>query len=150
MQINTPKSLLAFDFGLARIGVAVGQTITGTARALATIQWQPETPDWSAIETLIDDWQPDLLLVGLPVNAEGEDTDQCAPARAFAAELGDYELPVQLIDEHLTSSEAKSRMREERQSGRRKKRIAKPEIDAMSAVLIAEQWLAERNIGRQF
>ena len=150
MNNAAPKSLLAFDFGLARIGVAVGQTITGTARALTTIQWQPETPDWSAIGSLIDDWQPDLLLVGLPVNAAGEDTDQCAPARAFAAALGDYDLPVQLIDEHLTSSEAKSRMRDARQSGRRKKRVAKPEIDAVSAVLIAEQWLAERNIGRQF
>lgn len=142
------ESLLAFDFGLKRIGVAVGQTITQSARELATLHSQGGAPDWHAIETLINDWAPDLLLVGLPVNADGEETAQSTIARQFAAELAEFGLPVQLIDEHLTSSAASSMLKTQRQRGSRKRRVKKTDVDALSAVIIAEQWLRERDIAQ--
>lgn len=141
-------SLLAFDFGARRIGVAIGQTLTASARELATLESVNGEPDWQRIEHLIDEWQPDLLLVGLPVNDDGSESAQCTLARAFAAHLGAFGLPVQLIDEHLTSSEASQRLAEQRRSGRRTRRLRKGDIDALSAVLIAEQWLHERDIAR--
>ncbi len=147
-EATTTSTLLAFDFGGQRIGVAVGQTITGSARALTTLTAIAGEPDWRSIETLIDDWQPDLLLVGLPLNDDGSESAQCVAARDFAAELTTAGLPVQLIDEHLTSSEASNRLREARGQGRRR-RIQKADIDALSAVLIAEQWLSERDVRRQ-
>lgn len=144
------QRLLAFDFGLRRIGVAVGQTITGSARELTTVQWLGDEPDWAGIEQLIDEWEPNLLLVGLPVNADGEDTEQCAAVREFAAALAeDYALPVQLIDEHLTSREAERTLAEQRRSGGRRRRVRKADVDALSAVLIAEQWLRQRDIARR-
>ncbi|MFK8052251.1 MAG: Holliday junction resolvase RuvX [Woeseiaceae bacterium] len=141
-------SLIAFDYGTRRIGVAVGQTITQTARELATLTSTDGQPDWDAIETLIDDWAPDLLLVGLPLDANGEDTPQTAIVRRFAAELAEYDLPVQLIDEHLTSNEASDMLRTQRQRGSRRKRVKKVDVDALSAVIIAEQWLRQRDIAR--
>lgn len=141
-------TLLAFDYGARRIGVAVGQTVTGSARELATLTAVGDEPDWDAIESLIDDWQPDLLLVGLPLDADGGESAQCEAVRAFATELAHAGLPVQLIDEHLSSREAEARLAEARSSGRRRRRVAKGDVDALSAVIIAEQWLADRDLGR--
>ena len=142
-----PTTLLAFDYGRRRIGVAVGQTITASARPLDTVPARGDDPDWERIGDLIDQWSPDLLLVGLPVWADGAESEQCAAARGFAARLADFELPVQLIDEHLTSSAAADELRSARAAGRRTRRVRKGDIDAVSAVLIAEQWLHERDLG---
>lgn len=141
-------TLLAFDYGARRIGVAVGQTITGSARELTTLTSVDEAPDWDAIESLIDDWRPDLLLVGLPLDADGGESGLCPEVRNFAAELAASGLPVQLIDEHLSSREAESRLVDARASGRKRRRVAKGDVDALSAVIIAEQWLADRDLGR--
>ncbi len=146
---DSPSSLIAFDFGNRRIGVAVGQTVTASARELATLHSVDGQPDWDQIESIIEDWQPDLLLVGLPVNDDGSESEQCEAARNFAAALGEFGLPVQLIDEHLTSNEASSQLRSQRQQGQRRRKVRKTDIDALSAVLIAEQWLNERDIRRQ-
>ena len=140
-------TLLAFDFGLRRIGVAVGQTVTHSARPLTTLISGDDGPDWLAIERLIDDWRPDVLLVGLPLSSDGSESDQCRAARGFAAELGDYDIPVQLIDEHLTSAAATDLLREARRRGDRQNRVRKGDIAAVSAALIAEQWLNERDLG---
>ncbi len=140
-------TLLAFDFGQRRIGVAVGQTVTHSARPLTTLVSSDNGPDWEAIEQLIDDWGPNVLLVGLPLSADGSESDQCRAARQFAADLGEYEIPVQLIDEHLTSAEATDLLREARRRGNRQQRVRKGDIDALSAALIAEQWLNQRNLG---
>lgn len=143
-----PTTLLAFDYGARRIGVAVGQTVTGSARELATLTAVGDAPNWDAIESLIDDWKPDLLLVGLPLDADGTESEQCRAVRAFATELAHSGLPVQLIDEHLSSREAESRLAEARASGRRRRRVVKGDVDALSAVIIAEQWLTDRDLGR--
>ncbi|MEM7612887.1 MAG: Holliday junction resolvase RuvX [Pseudomonadota bacterium] len=146
---GSPASLIAFDFGNRRIGVAVGQTLTASARELTTLQSVDGEPDWAEIDSIIDDWGPDLLLVGLPVNDDGTESTQCEAARDFAAALGEYGLPVQLIDEHLTSNEAARRLADDRRQGKRRRRVQKGDIDALSAVLIAEQWLYQRDISRQ-
>lgn len=88
-----------------------------------------------------------MLLVGLPLSSDGSESDQCRAARGFAAELGDYDIPVQLIDEHLTSAAATDLLREARRRGDRQNRVRKGDIDAVSAALIAEQWLNERDLG---
>lgn len=139
-------TLLAFDFGLQRIGIAVGQTVTNSARALTTLNAIDHEPDWVAIEHLIDEWQPDVLLVGLPLSDDGSESALCDAARDFATRLTRLDLPVQLIDEHLTSSEAANHLKAARQSGARRRRVRKGDIDALSAVLIAEQWLRQRDV----
>ncbi|MEM9173253.1 MAG: Holliday junction resolvase RuvX [Pseudomonadota bacterium] len=145
-EADSITTLLAFDYGRRRTGVAIGQTITGSARGLLTLEALGEQPDWQQIAALIDQWQPDLLLVGLPRRADGSDSEQTLAARAFASELGQFDLPVQLIDEHLTSNDASRQLAEQRRSGRRSRRVRKQDIDALSAALIAEQWLHERLI----
>ena len=144
---GTTTSLLAFDFGLRRIGVAVGQTVTASARAIATLQAVDGEPDWAALDALIDDWAPDLLLVGLPLREDGSESGATAAARRFAAQLNRFGKPVQLIDEVLTSVTAQDMLKQQRATGDRRRRVRKHDVDAMSAVLIAEQWLNERRIG---
>lgn len=139
-------SLLAFDFGLRRIGVAVGQTVTRSARAIATLNAVDGEPDWAELEAMIRDWAPDLLLVGLPLREDGSESGATAAARRFAAALTRFDRPVQLIDEVLTSAAAQDVLRHQRASGDRRRRVRKADVDSMSAVLIAEQWLNERDV----
>lgn len=132
------NTLLGFDYGTRRIGVAVGQTITATASALTTLQAVQQRPDWDRITALIATWQPDALVVGLPFNMDDTETEVATQARRFARQLeGRYRLPVHLVDERLTSLEA------ERQLGKKAKR--KENIDALAAKLILETWLSERH-----
>src|SRR5579883_676282 len=106
-----PRILIAFDFGMKRIGVAIGQTITQTARPLDTIQAKEGVPNWSAITKLIEKWLPDALVVGIPRNMDGTDQRITHLARDFAQQLRDrYELPVHEMDERLTTKDARERL----------------------------------------
>jgi putative Holliday junction resolvase len=128
------RTLLGFDFGTRRIGVATGQTITGTATALATIESRNGQPDWDAITALIETWQPDALVVGLALHADGSDSAVSIAARRFMRQLeGRYRLPVYGMDERL-SSQAASGAREAAHSG----------IDAAAACIILQDWLDSR------
>ena len=98
-------------------------------------------PDKNRIDALIQEWQPDVLVVGLPLLADGHASELDAPVRAFAAMLESYGRPVELVDERLSSREAEQQLIEARQIGRRG-RIQKADIDAASAVMIAERYLA--------
>ncbi|NJN50546.1 MAG: Holliday junction resolvase RuvX [Gammaproteobacteria bacterium] len=99
--------LLAFDFGLTRIGVACAQHVTRTASPLVTLTARRGKPDWGAVDNLIGQWQPSHLLVGLPLNMDGTVSEMAQRARSFAASLEQrYRLPVTLVDERLTSFEA--------------------------------------------
>ena len=107
-------TLLAFDFGTKSIGVAVGQRITGTARPLPAIKAQDGTPDWNIIERLLKEWQPDEIIVGLPLNMDGTASELGNRAKKFARRLK-HQLeeahrprPIILADERLTSREAKN------------------------------------------
>jgi len=132
--------ILAFDFGLRRIGVAVGQATTRTASNLETVRNGRE-PDWGAVDRLMREWRPALLLVGLPLGPDGDETDMSRAARSFAAQLENrYSLPVDFADERLTSRAAESRFAELRASGGLRRKNA-DQLDAISAQIILENWL---------
>ena len=138
---TAPEVILAFDYGAKRIGVAVGQTTTGSASPLGAIAVHG-TPDWAALERCLHDWSPARLLVGLPYNMDGTETVLTATCRAFAAELARrFGLPVDCVDERLTSAAATADLREARRSGARTRRVRREDIDAHAARLILETWL---------
>ena len=126
------KTVLGFDFGTRWIGVAVGQTLTRQATPLHAIK----TSDWAAIEKLLDEWQPQLFIVGLPLNMRGEAQEITRRALRFARQLeGRFHIPTRLVDERLTTREAYLIAIE----NERKK--SKTEIDCLAAALITESWL---------
>ncbi len=131
-------TLLGFDYGPAKIGVAVGQTMTGTASPLETLRAIQQNPDWDGITRLISAWEPQELVVGLPFNMDDTEAEPADKARRFARQLeGRYHLKVHLVDERLTSIEAKNRL------PRKPKNIE--ELDAIAAQLILETWLSEQD-----
>jgi putative Holliday junction resolvase len=143
-------TILAFDYGQRRIGIAIGQSLTATARALTTLQNHNSEPAWEKIRQLIADWEPQLLLVGLPLRADGRDSEFSDEARKFAAALGQrFDIPVELHDEHLSSVEAQSQLREQRGSGERRRKISKEDIDAAAAALILRSWMQKKEVRSQ-
>lgn len=136
-----PRSLLAFDFGTGQIGVAVGQTITHTANPLAVLKARDGIPNWEEIATLLEEWRPDLLLVGLPLNMDGSESDFCARARKFARRLhGRFGLPVSMVDERLTTFAAKGQRREQ---GEHATSYRQQPVDDLAAVIILESWFSD-------
>lgn len=135
------RLLLGFDYGTKQIGVAVGQMITGQARELCVLKARDGVPDWNQIEALLREWQPDALVVGLPLNMDGSPSEMSARAEKFARRLnGRYNLPVHTHDERLTTYEAKGeRLRAGQTDGFR----AHP-VDALAAALLLEGWLSEQ------
>jgi putative holliday junction resolvase len=141
---TSPQLVLAFDFGRRRIGVACGDSLSRTARPLTGIANSTAGPRWETVDSLMRDWQPALLVIGLPYNADGSESGMSESARAFAGELAErYALPVRLIDERYSSLEAESRLKGERESGLRKRRVAKADVDAAAACVILERWFTE-------
>ena len=140
---HTPAStLLALDFGLRRIGIASATPLTGTATPLTTLAAQDGEPEWSQLDALIHEWQPELLVLGLPYNSDLSESDMTARVRAFADRLQErYALEVKFMDERYTSAEAESRLKQQRQSGIRTKRIKKADVDSLAAAIIAESWM---------
>ena len=133
--------ILAFDFGLARIGVAVGQSITNTANPLDTLKAKQGIPDWTLIEKLIKEWQPSLLLVGEPFNMDDSDQTITKLARKFANRLhGRYGIAIEMFDERLTSASA----REEIFEFGGYKKLKKTQIDSVAAALILESWFCNQ------
>lgn len=136
-----PQTLLAFDYGHRRIGVAVGQTVTASASPLGVVENSAAGPDQAALSALIKEWQPGLLVVGSPAHADGSPSDMQKSVQDFVEDLARYGLPVDTIDERYTSIEAEAKLKEARASGTRG-RITKESIDSAAAVLIAERYLA--------
>ena len=133
--------MLAFDFGLRRVGIATANLATRTASPLTTLKVRDAIP-WADIDRLIEEWRPAQLVVGLP---EGEGAASIARAvRAFVAQLGErYRLPVATVDETLTSAEAQSELTNARRSGYLRRRVQRDSTDRVAACLIAEQWLSQ-------
>lgn len=124
--------VLAFDFGLRHIGVAVGQRITATASPVTTLRARDGRPDWAALTAVVAEWAPNHLLVGLPLNMNGSESDMAGRARSFAGALARRTgLQVSLVDERLTSRAA--RAQGDRGNHER------------AAVLIAETWLHDQS-----
>jgi putative holliday junction resolvase len=140
---SSAELILAFDFGERRIGVAVGNTGTRTATAVGVLPARGR-PDWDAVTRCVRQWSPGRAVVGLPYNMDGTDTGLSGACREFAAELSKrYQLPVDLVDERLTSSAAQADLRDARRSGARKRRVRREDIDANAARLILETWLRD-------
>jgi len=130
-------TLLGFDFGPRKIGVAVGQRVTGSASALTTVRSRRDKPDWERIGQLVSEWNPQAAVVGLPFNMDDTEGEIAPGARRFARQLqGRFGLEVHLVDERLTSLEA------QRHLG--KNAASLEAIDAMAAKLILETWLGEQ------
>lgn len=135
--------VLGFDVGRRRIGVAVGNTISASARAVAVVDARDDGPDWPAVERLLRQWRPDRLLVGDPLTLEGEVQAITRHARAFAGELSTrFALPVELVDERSSSREADRRFAERRRAGAARRKDAAA-LDAVAAEIIVERWLQE-------
>jgi putative Holliday junction resolvase len=134
--------LVAFDFGLRRIGVATANLETRTASPLTTVRVEREPP-WRELDRIIDDWRPAQLVVGVP---EGDGAAAVARrARAFASALSErYGLLVATVDETLTSAAAESELAEKRRSGYLRRRVGKGGVDRVAACLIAEQWMSQQ------
>lgn len=131
------QTVLAFDFGTNSIGCAVGQSITGTAQGLAAFKAQDGIPNWEEIEKIIKEWQPDKLIVGLPLNMDGSEQALTLRAKKFANRLhGRFGIPIALHDERLTTVEARSEIFE--RGGY--KALKKGKVDSISACLILESW----------
>ncbi len=135
-------TVLGFDVGSRRIGVAVGSAFGTGARALAVVDVHPSGPDWAALDKLRAEWRPDGLVVGDPLTLDGGDQPIRKRAQAFARELrARYKLPVVLVDERSSSVEAAQRFAVDRAQGRKRKRDAAA-LDAVAAAVIVERWLA--------
>lgn len=135
---------LAFDYGSRRIGVAVGDDLTRTARPLATIA-NGEAPDWTALDREVRAWQPAACIVGLPLDLDGGEQAITGAARAFAAALQKrHGLPVHLSDERLSSRAADGELRAARASGRMSRRVKSGDRDRQAARIVLEQWFADQ------
>lgn len=138
-MLEAPQRLLAFDFGLRRIGVSSGQLITATASPLAPVAARDGIPDWVQLDARLAEWQPDALVVGLPLNMDDSESELSRLARKFARRLhARYRLPVFMQDERLSSREAREEL--SAAFARRKGRL--PSLDSTAAVLILETWMS--------
>ncbi|MDI1352177.1 MAG: Holliday junction resolvase RuvX [bacterium] len=129
---------LGFDFGYKRIGVAVGQRLTCSASPLSTLDAKQGIPNWNLVLKVINQWNPEALIVGLPTCIDNSELYTTAAARRFAKQLQkQFGLPVHLVDERLSTVEARGQLFE--QGGYRK--LKKTEVDGIAACVILEQWL---------
>lgn len=136
------RIVVAFDFGLRRIGIAVGDTLTGTAAPHGTVAHHSQEPDWQAIDRAVRTLGPDLLVVGAPYNDDGSPGRIAPLADAFAAQLATrYGLEVQRADERFSSTAAHSLLREQRASGQRRRAVQKGDIDSAAAAVLLTGWL---------
>ncbi|NHN38721.1 Holliday junction resolvase RuvX [Pseudomaricurvus alcaniphilus] len=136
-----PSPVLAFDYGLRNIGVACSQPETGLASELAPLKARDGVPDWEQIARLLAQWQARQVVVGLPLNMDGSESELSARARKFGKRLhGRFGVEVQMMDERLSSYAAKDEAGERGQRGN----YSKQPIDSIAARLILESWLTQQ------
>jgi putative Holliday junction resolvase len=133
--------IIAFDFGLKRTGVAIGNTLTGSATPECTLTSKNDKPNWDAITKLFNEWNPTRIVVGMPTELDGSESPLKKNVERFCNQLrGRYNLEVDQENEQFTSIEATQRLKQLRQSGRKKK-VAKDEVDKIAAAIILENWM---------
>ena len=141
--MSRTHTVLAFDFGLKRIGIASGDTLTRHAAPRPAVAVGRAGPDWQLIAREVRALEPELLVVGAPYNAAGGEGHLSAAARAFAAELERrFTLPVHLVDERFSSLEASAALKARRASGERRRRVGRAAIDSAAAAVILARWFA--------
>lgn len=132
---------MGFDFGTVRIGVAIGETVTGLAHPLTMIASEPVAQRFEQIGVLLAEWQPHQIVVGLPTSLDGEAHEMTQRCRRFGNQLhGRFNLPVAWVDERLSSAEAERRLQQVGQSARQ----AKANVDAVAAQILLQQWLDQK------
>lgn len=137
---NIVRSVLGFDFGTTRMGVAVGQSVTGTAQPLDPIKAKDGIPNWDDITKIVEEWKPDVFVVGLPLDMDGTENEMCQRARKFAKRLhGRFNRPYHMMDERLSSYEAKGQVIA--RGGNRN--FKDNSVDGLAAQMILETWFAE-------
>lgn len=142
-------TVLGFDFGLQRTGVAVANTLTGFATPERVLYARQGQPDWEGIEALIQLWKPKLLVVGMPSKLDGAKSASHDTVLAFCKALEKRTgLNVETFNEQLSSREAEQRLKSARQAGRKRK-VRKEDIDQLSAAIILENWMQEKAYGQQ-
>ncbi|MEP1267471.1 MAG: Holliday junction resolvase RuvX [Marinobacter sp.] len=135
------RRVIAFDFGTRRIGVASGQEMLGTGKPLTMLPARDGVPDWEQIGRLLKEWQPDRVLVGLPLNMDDTENDMCARARKFGKrQHGRFHVEVEMVDERLTSFEAKGDVMASGGS----RDFGRDGVDDRAAVLILETWFHQQ------
>lgn len=139
VTLNMPaRTVLIFDFGTKNIGVAIGQEVTGTAAPLPALKAQQGEPNWAQVSQVYAEWQPQLVIVGLPLNMDGTEQPMTSLAQRFANRLsGRYSVPVSTWDERLTTVDARAMLFE---LGGYKK-LSKDKIDSVSACVIFTSWV---------
>lgn len=136
---NDIQQVLAFDFGTSRMGIAYGQSVTGTATALAPLAARDGIPDWDKLSAIISEWQPHAIVVGIPLNMDGSISDMARRARKFANRLHErYKYPVFLMDERLSTAEAK----QIHFAAGGSSNFRKESVDGIAAQLILESWFS--------
>jgi putative Holliday junction resolvase len=145
MPEGRPQVILSVDFGLKRIGIASGDTLTRTAHPRAAVLNGAQGPDWPALDRILAETRPGRIAVGEPYNADGSESPLTGAARRFATELARRSgLPVDLVDERWSSQDAEERLREGRATGLRGRRVTKEAIDATAAAVILERWFEKK------
>ncbi|AQU84538.1 MULTISPECIES: Holliday junction resolvase RuvX [unclassified Halomonas] len=135
------RLILGFDFGTRRIGVAVGNELLNSARELPPLTARDGIPDWNLVTRLVEEWQPDLFVVGLPLNMDGSESAMSTRARKFGNRLhGRYGKPCEMVDERGSTREAKQIALAAGHRGN----YREESIDGIAAVLILEGWFAHQ------
>ena len=148
-NLDGHQTVLAFDYGLRQMGVAMGQTLTGSAQGLCILKAHDGIPNWDEVSKLLDEWAPDLILVGLPLNMDNSESELSRLARKFARRLqGRFNANVLMVDERLTSQDVKALIRDENNKGT-KGRTDLTKIDHLAAALILQSWLDQPDLGQQ-
>lgn len=142
MSINPSGTVIGFDFGTQKIGVASGQSLTGSGSPLPALLCPHQQIPWPAIEALLTEWSPDTLVVGLPLNMDDTESELSRRARRFARQLGGrFNIPAVMTDERLSTREAREQL--EQQTGGKAKRGPDPRVDSIAAALIIETYFRE-------
>ena len=140
---NAHRRAMAFDYGTRQIGVAVGQTLTGSAEPLTNLRARDGVPDWDQLARLIREWEPNVLGVGLPLNMDGSASDMSERAARFARRLnGRFQLPVETVDERLSTFEAKQHLKDQ---GRTPSSYRDDPVDSLAAALLLQTWLSSQS-----
>ncbi|MAG67886.1 MULTISPECIES: Holliday junction resolvase RuvX [Pseudomonas] len=137
------RRAMAFDYGTRQIGVAIGQTLTGSAEPLTNLRARDGVPDWEQVAKLIREWEPNVLVVGLPLNMDGSASDMSERAARFARRLnGRFQLPVETVDERLSTFEAKQHLKDQ---GRTPSSYREDPVDSLAAALLLQTWLSSQS-----
>jgi len=134
-------SVLGLDYGVRRIGVASGQTITSTSTPLTTLSQVNGSPDWAELKQLVKKWKPGALIVGIPYHLDGSESEMTRTAKQFCAQLEQqFSIPVYPVDETLSSREAEEALKKNIKIGKHNKH----EVDKMAAAIIVQSWLDQQ------